>query len=348
MRLIKVAVAMVAASVVLTSCGMSTPPGSAGTSLTGPATAVLADRSIQAVTDSPHQVLPATVISHDLDGDRTVTVTDTSRIVALNISGSIAATIWALGFGPSIVGRDIAADFPQMQNVPVVTKDGHTINNEAVLKLDPTLVITDGSIGPIDVVNQLRDVGVTVVYVHDDPSFAGAEEMAHEVAAALGTPDTGDLLATQIHNQVAAARADVAKRAPQDPSKKLRMVFLYMRGNAGVYYLFGKGEGADDLIDALGGVDVAAELHWDSLVPLTDEAMVQADPDLILVMTDGLASVGGIDGLLSSHPAIALTNAGQHRRIVDMNDGDILSYGPRSASVLEALADAIYGPGGKS
>jgi iron complex transport system substrate-binding protein len=49
--------------------------------------------------------------------------------------------------------------------------------------------------------------------------------------------------------------------------------------------------------------------------PLTDEAMVAADPDLILVMTDGLASVGGVDGLLAAKPAIALTAAGQHRRL---------------------------------
>ncbi|MDZ4045258.1 MAG: hemin receptor, partial [Rhodoglobus sp.] len=69
------------------------------------------------------------------------------------------------------------------------------------------------------------------------------------------------------------------------------------------------------------------------------------NPDLILVMTEGLASVDGVDGLLASKPAIALTNAGQHRRFVDMADGDILSFGPRTAAVLDALARAIYAPG---
>ena len=66
--------------------------------------------------------------------------------------------------------------------------------------------------------------------------------------------------------------------------------------------------------------------------PVTDEALIAADPDLILVMTDGLASVGGVDGLLESKPALALTGAGKNRRIVDMADGDILSFGPRSAA----------------
>ncbi|MBM6672232.1 ABC transporter substrate-binding protein, partial [Phocaeicola coprophilus] len=82
----------------------------------------------------------------------------------------------------------------------------------------------------------------------------------------------------------------------------LRMLFLYLRGNSGIYYLFGEGSGADVLIDSLGGVDVAKEIGLDGERPMTDEAMVAADPDLILVMTDGLASVGGVDALLESKP----------------------------------------------
>ena len=77
---------------------------------------------------------------------------------------------------------------------------------------------------------------------------------------------------------------------------------------------------------------------------MTDEALVAMDPQLILVMTEGLQSVGGIDGLIASKPAVGLTAAGQQRRFVDMADGDILSFGPRSAAVLEALARAIYAP----
>jgi iron complex transport system substrate-binding protein len=313
--------------------------------LTGPATAELTDRDVEVVDPNPVQQLPATVTSRERTGDRQVTVTDTSRIVAMNISGSIAATVWALGFGQDIVGRDVAADFPGMADVPVVTKDGHTINVEAVLDLDPTLVITDGSIGPLDVVTQLRDAGVALVFVDDDSSFEGAGTLARQVAAALGAPEAGEALADRVADEVAAVRDEVAPLVPAEPDDRIRMVFLYLRGTAGVYYLFGHGTGADDLIDALGGVDIASELGWGELTPLTDEAIVKADPDLILVMIDGLASVGGIDGLLDSHPAIALTSAGQHRRIIDMADGDVLSFGPRSAEVLAALAAAVYSPG---
>jgi len=122
------------------------------------------------------------------------------------------------------------------------------------------------------------------------------------------------------------------------------MVFLYLRGGSGIYYLFGEGSGADELIEALGGVDAATEAGWRGMQPSTDEAIVAADPDVVLVMTDGLASVGGVDGLLEQVPAVGLSTAGAQRRIVDMADGQILSFGPRSAAVLDALARAIYAP----
>jgi iron complex transport system substrate-binding protein len=308
---------------------------------TGESTAILPAAAIPALAERPAQTLPAEVTSHDLDGDVQVTVQSTDRIVPMDLSGSIAATVFGLGLGDSVVGRDVSTTFPEAAELPLITSNGHTVNAEAILALRPTLVLTDGSIGPIDVVLQLRDAGIPVVFVDTDPSLDGVGELARQVAAALGAPSAGDELAGILDSQIQAKVAEIAAIAPETP---LRMLFLYLRGDSGIYYLFGEESGADVLIGALGGLDVAAELGLQGQRPMTDEAMVAADPDLILVMTEGLASVGGVDGLLESKPAIALTKAGQHRRFVDMADGDILSFGPRTAAVLDALARAIYAP----
>ena len=316
-------------------------PRTDAASITGPTTAVLADRRITPVTDEPAQNLPTTIRSQQGNG-KDVRVTDTSRVVAFDIAGSIAATVWGLGFGDTLVGRDVAANFPGTEKLPVVTRDGHSINVEAVLKLKPTLVITDGSIGPRDVVDQLQDAGVTLVYVDNDSSFAGAAKLARDVAAVYGAPAAGRQLAERITDDVDATRAAVMQL--RDNGSPLRMVFLYLRGSAGVYYILGKESGASDLIDALGGQDVAAEQGWADSIPMTDESLVAADPDLVLVMTDGIKSVGGLDDLLADRPALALTTAGRNRRFVDMADSDILSFGPRAAGVLDALARAVYAP----
>lgn len=310
----------------------------------GPSTATLVQRDVDPVTDDPAESLPATVVSHDRAGDVEVTVTDTSRVLAINMSGSLAATVWGLGFGDRLVGRDGSTTFPEALDLPVITKDGHAINAEAVLGLAPTVVVTDGSIGPRDVVEQLRDAGVTVVFVSDTPSFIGASDLAREVAAVFGAPEAGELLAQRVADQVAETVADIAAFAPRADDEKLSMLFLYLRGTSGVYYIFGRDSGASDLIEGLGGRDVAAELGWTDMRPLTDEAIVAANPDLILVMSGGLESTNGVDGLLAEKPAIAMTTAGEKRRFVDMADGDVLSFGPRSADVLAALARAVYAP----
>lgn len=308
----------------------------------GPRTAVIASDVVNPIAEHPTPQLPVTVISHDPDGSRDVVVTDTSRVLALDLAGSLAATVWGLGLGDTLVGRDMSTSFPGIDDLPIVTSGAHSINAESVLALHPTLVLTDGTIGPRDVLEQLRQSGVTVVFLANDPSFEGAAQLARDTAEALGVPETGELLAEQITSEIDRVSAEVASLAPTASEDKLRVVFLYLRGGSGISYLFGAESGADHLIEALGARDVAAENGWEGMKPMTDEAMVEADPDVVLVMTHGLESAGGVDGLLAAKPSIALTAAGQHRRIIDMADDQILSFGPRSALVLEALARALY------
>ncbi len=311
----------------------------------GPSTALLGSATIVPVTDSPAQSLPATIVSRDLAGNRDITVTDASRILPLDIAGSIAATVFALGFGDDVIGRDISTTFADAADLPIVTSSGHAISSEAVLALRPTLVITDGTVGPTDVVLQLREAGITVVYVDAEPGLSAPGELARQVATALGSPETGELLAQRLESELAAVIADIETLRPEPPADRVRILFLYLRGTSGIYYLFGEESGADELIEAVGGIDVAGEIGWQGLRPMTDEALVAANPDLILVMSGGLDSVGGIDALIAEKPAVGLTRAGENRRFVDMADGEVLSFGPRTPAVLDALARAIYAPG---
>jgi len=264
--------------------------------------------------------------------------------LALDMSGSLAATVWALGFGSTLIGRDISTTFPGVEGLPIVTGSGHAVSPESVLALRPDVIITDGSIGPLDVVLQLRDAGVQVVFVREAPGLEAPAAMARSVSAVFGAPAVGEALALALTQDIAAVSAVIAARAPQDPADKLRMVFLYLRGGNGIYYLFGQESGSGDLITALGGIDIATEIGWEGLRPMTDEALISANPDLILVMSDGLASVGSVEELVQVKPAIGLTPAGKNARFVDMADSQVLSFGPRTPEIIDALARAIYAP----
>jgi len=298
------------------------------------------------VADAPEPQLPQTVTSRDLAGDVEVRVSSAERIIAVDLAGSLAQTVWGLGYGDRLVGRDISTVIPGAEDLPVVTGTGHAISPEAVLELRPDLILTDGTVGPIDVMLQLREAGIPLVFIREEPGIDQPAQQARAVAEVLGQPELGEALAERIDREIAEVTATIAQNTPSLSEDKLRMVFLYLRGANGIYYLFGDESGAGDVIDALGGIDVAGEIGWEGLRPVTDEALVAANPDLILVMSTGLESVGGVEQLVELKPAIGLTAAGQNRRFVDMADYAVLGFGPRTPEVLDALARAIYAPQG--
>lgn len=305
----------------------------------GGSTACLADDAVEPVDDDTAPALPV----HVTDGEgREVDVASVERILPIDISGTIAATVFALGLGDHVVGRDSSTQFDGTRHLPEVTRSGHSLNPEAILELAPTVVLTDTTIGPKEVRQQLRDAGIAVVVISSDRRLDTTDALVTEIAAALGVPSRGAALIERLDAELDDALTEIAAVVPADESDRARMLFLYVRGSANVYYIFGEDSGADSLIDAVGGVDVAGEIGWQGMKPLTAEALVAARPDVLVMMTGGLESVDGIDGLLERIPALAQTPAGAHRRVIDMADSEILGFGPRSADVIRALARALY------
>ncbi len=310
----------------------------------GPTTARVAVSDLAPVTDAVRPVLPATVT--DTQGT-SVTVRSTDRILALDLYGSLAATVHGLGLGDHLVGRDTSTTFPAARDLPLVTQNGHQLSAEAILALHPTVLITDTTLGPWDVVLQIRNAGVPVVVVDSRRTLATVDTLISEVSAALGVQAEGKQLEAQVTQQINAEIAQVKQVVPADPTRRPRVIFLYARGQAGVYYLFGKGSGADSLISAVGAVDVASDSGIQGFTPLNAEALAKSRPDAIVMMSQGLESVGGVDGALKL-PGVAQTPAGQHRRIIDMDDSQVLSFGPLTPQVVDALARALYAPGSGS
>jgi iron complex transport system substrate-binding protein len=64
------------------------------------------------------------------------------------------------------------------------------------------------------------------------------------------------------------------------------------------------------------------------------------NPDVLIVMTKGLESVGGVSGLLKL-PGVAQTKAGKNSAVIDVDDSLLLSFGPRTPSLVQQLAIAL-------
>ena len=309
--------------------------------LEGHDTALLPSNDIEPITTDPAPALPVTFTGLD---DVTVEITDTSRILALDGTGSLASVVFGLGFGPQVVGRDLTTGFESAKDLPLVM-DNHTLNAESILELNPTLILTDYTVGPYDVQMQMRNAGIPIVFFEGAENLEDIPRLITDVATALGVPELGEDYVVDFQNRLDDTLARIEAVAPEEAADKVRMVFLYMRGRAGVYYMYGNNPDgstgiAGVLIEALGGVDVAGEEEWVS-GSLTAEGLMRLEPDLMLMLTLGLESVGGVDGLLEV-PGVAQTPAGERGRVVDMSDYEMFTWGPRTPEVLTALAESIY------
>lgn len=319
---------MVAVGLLLTACASST---ATSTPTSGSATAIDPSAATPADQTPAAEGTVVAITSADLPdptpASPTLTSTAPTRIVSLAVG--LGETLAALGVGDRVVGRDEASVSAAIEAAPVVTK-AHATSAEQVLALEPDLVLIDAGSGPPEALEQIRAAGVSVVEVPQAWTLADVEPRTRAVALAVGVP--GDVAS-------AVAATAITGPAPMVTDRP-RVAFLYLRGTSAVYLLGGAGSGADALVDAAGGVDVGADLGLAAFTPLTAEALAAANPDVLLVMTKGLESVGGVDGLVGL-PGVAQTRAGRERRIVSVDDAVLLSFGPRTGALVGSLATAL-------
>ena len=254
------------------------------------------------------------------------------RIVAL--ANGAAELIAAMGYLNNLVGRDIASSTPELKDVPVVTS-GHQVSPEIIIALQPTLVITDDATGPSSAITKLESAGIRIVNISQSWNLADLVIKVEQIGVALGAPKSAALLRNILSESV-----NVNSVRASATDKKLKVAFLYLRGTSSIYLVGGQGSGADYLINATGAIDIGAQQLDQPFTPLTAETMAQLNPDLILVMIAGLESVGGVSGLVEL-PGIAQTQAGKNRQVVAVDDSLLLSFGPRTPSLISELAAAF-------
>ena len=251
-----------------------------------------------------------------------------TRVIAL-ANGS-AEILVSLGLKPILIGRDIASTEEVLLDIPIVTS-GHQVVAENILNLNPDLVLIDDATGPLAAIKTLRENGIKIVQVRQAWTLSDINLKIADIAGAVGAIPSGAALSEKINQSLSEV-----KKA----DRKARIAFLYLRGGNSIYLLGGKGSGADSLITAINSVDAGAEFSKDPFTPVSAEVLADLNPDVILVMSKGLASVGGVAGL-KALPGVAQTTAGKKGRILAVDDSLLLSFGPRTPDLILQMAASV-------
>jgi len=239
----------------------------------------------------------------------------------VSVGSCATETLFALGEGESIVAVDRTSIYPsEAQALPKV--GGHRqVNVETVLSLGATQVFLAEGVGPQGAVDQLRSAGVEVIELPEATDLESAKNRILTIAKATNA-DASKLLAEW--------PADTTEN--QGP----KVAFLYARGG-GTLMLAGQGTGIDAVVRAAGGQLVG---DWDGFRPVSAEALVAMAPDVLLMTSRGLESLGGTSGL-SQVPGLAMTPAGANHQTIAMDDVLLLSLGPRTPQAVVELRAAL-------
>lgn len=259
---------------------------------------------------------------------------DASRIVA--IGGSVTEIFFALGEGKRLVARDSTSVYPREAFALPDIGYMRQLSPESVLSVDPTAIIALEGSGPKDAVDVLKKAKVPYLTVPEVYDREGIVRKIEIVGQAIGAKDKADALIASVDKDLRAAEAQAAGVA------KRRRVLFILSVQDGKILASGAGTAADGIIRLAGGENAITEFQ--GYKQLSEEAIVAANPDLILMMDRDGGDHAAADAELLAHPAVATTPAGVNKRLLRMDGNYLLGFGPRTAAAAHDLALALYGP----
>jgi iron complex transport system substrate-binding protein len=272
-------------------------------------------------------VLSAPVLAQDLHP-----FADSSRLVS--IGGSLTEIIYALGEEGRLIARDQTAIYPpaaaELPDVGYMRR----LAPEGVLSVGPSaLLVIDGS-GPPEALEVLAAAGVEYQTVPESFSAEGILTKVRAVGQALDVATEAEALATDL---ASALQAVAARTANVDQRKR---VLFVLSTDGGKIQASGTDTAANGIIALAGAVNAISD--YSGYKALTEEAIIAAAPDVVLMMDRG-EDPAALDAELFGNPAIALTPAGRDHAIIRLEGSYLLGFGPRTADAVSDLVDALYG-----
>lgn len=247
--------------------------------------------------------------------------------------GDLTEIAFALGAGDRVIAVDSTSTYPAETASKAQIGYVRRLSAEGILSLMPDLLIAAHDAGPPTALSQIEATGVPTLQgpSGDDTDVVLAK--IRFVADALGKTPEGERLAREVATNLSLVAEKVGKLTNRP---KVLFVLSVDRGTP----LVGGAKTSADSIIALAGAENAAK-GFDGFKPMSLEAIVEAAPDVVLMMSQHAERSGGVDSVLA-RPEIALTPAGQNGRAVTMDGMLLLGFGPRTPHAIAELARALH------
>lgn len=235
-----------------------------------------------------------------------------------------------------LVARDLTSVYPpRITTLPSVGYH-RALSAEGIISMRPTMLLTDGNLGPDAVVAQVKKVGIPVVIMTPGATPDSAQLLMRQLGQRFHHERQADSVIAAWSADMAAALADTATWAN---APKPRVLVMHMGQVVNNYLALKRGTPADQLVRWAGGVNAVDSVG--GMMRLTPELIAKAAPDIIIATDVGFDRLGSADKF-AAMPGVAETPAGKNRKIYRVDETEIMYFGPRTAASLRKIAGWLH------
>jgi iron complex transport system substrate-binding protein len=242
------------------------------------------------------------------------------------VDAASAQTFWEVGAADRVVGMPVRLYTDYLEGsenrTDVLTDDGMGFDAETTIELDADLVVAPNYMSD-DTIQQLREANQTVYRSPFEASFEDIYAKTELYGHFVGECEAGAETAEETRQEVESIRETVADRERPDV----------------LYYFFGTAAGnktfIDDIVEAAGGTNVAAEVGIQGYEPISDEAVLDQDPEWIVTTDDE----GAFDREESPFPQ---TTAVRNEQVLVVDANLVSQAAPRVVEPLREMAETFH------
>lgn len=293
-------------------------------------------------TPAPPTGVPATPTTAPTATPTAITVTDglgrevtlaAPAVKVVSLAPSNTEIVFALGAGNSLIGRDDFSDYPpEAAAVPSIGSLYPSVNAEAVIALEPDLVLAAGITNPEDV-QRLADLGLTVYSGRVNTGLDDIYADIGDIGQLIGRGAEAEALVADMR-----ARAEAVTSQTSGLADKPLVFYELDATEPAKPWTPGPNTFLSQLIALAGGTN-AGDIASDAYAQLSLEQLVAQDPDVIIL---GSATYGGqTPELVAQRTGWESIAAVRNGAVYTFDDNLVSRPGPRVVEGLEALARLI-------
>ena len=260
--------------------------------------------------------------------------TGDQRVVG--VSKQINEYMFEIGADSVLVARDLTSIYPsRITRLPSVGYH-RALSAEGILSMRPTLVLTDGNVGPDAVLAQVRKVGIPVEIMSPGSTIDSAQGLMMGLGQRFHRERQADSVLAAWRAGMDSVRADSARRPAAAPSRVLIMHFGQINNS---YLAVKRGTPADQILTLAGGINAVDSTG--GMLRLTPELIAKLAPDVIIATDVGFDRAGSVEKF-AAMPGVSLTPAAKSGRIHRVDEHDVMYFGPRTPAAVRTLAGWLH------